>query len=1020
MAKRKGKPPGKAPRAKSRRELEADAVSRSGVSTPGKITHTDGNVDPPTSTPGGAPSLHMEEVPLPEFPIVGVGASAGGLEAFTQLVRALPPDFNIPIVLVQHLSPGHESLIPNLLHGTTHLRAVQAAEGMELERATIYVSPPNHSMEIEGGRLRLRPRPTERVPFNPIDSFFRSLAAYGRQRAIGVVLSGSASDGSAGIGQIKTLGGITLAQKPETAKHDGMPRAAIATGAVDRVLSPGEIASELGLLSGHPYLALDPRAAVEEASALRDDQLSPLLTLLRRVAGVDFSQYKTATIKRRLQRRMALNRVTELDQYLSLVKSRPEEIRELYQDILIHVTQFFREPESFASLRHAVFPAILSRKRRDGESIRVWVAGCSTGEEAYSVAIELLEFIGDDAGSVPIQIFATDLSEAAVDKARAGVFASSISQDVSRDRLRRFFTHANDSYRVNKSVRDLCIFARQDLTRDPPFSRLDLIVCRNVLIYMAVPLQRRVLSIFHYALKPQGYLMLGSAETAAIQSDLFSVADKRHRLYSKKATEPNAWLDLPRNAAEREPSRPRRIYREPTFEGGVHGEADRILLDRYAPASILVDADFQILHTRRDAAKYLTVAPGEPTFNILKMLREGLVFPVREAVQQAKTQNERVRKERVRVQLGRDRREVNLEVLPLTVLNVPAQHFLLIFEEAQGGEKGARTGRKESVPGVRPKSRVAELEQELSASREYLQSTIQDLEAANEELQSANEEILSSNEELQSTNEELDTAKEELQSANEELNTINEELHARNEELARVNSDLVNFIGNVDVAIVIIARDLRVRRFTPMAEKMLNLIPADVGRPIRQVKPNFELPELEDLIVQSIESLEPREREVSDRDGRRYLLRIQPYKDIENRIDGAVLVVVDIESSLRHETATGHFLKAILDRIRDPIAVVNARLQLRWANESFAKLAGGGAAAEGTPIADVLRDGWNQSEVLAAIRSSDGNQGAPAASSLVHLERGEMTFAYRLWTERILFDAGPLTLLRFERVESSA
>jgi two-component system CheB/CheR fusion protein len=1020
MAKRKAKPPGKAPRAKSRRELDPDGVSQSSDATPERIAKTDGKGDPSVPSPGSIPSSQVEETPLPDFPIVGVGASAGGLEAFSQLVRSLPGDFNMPIVLVQHLSPGHESLIPNLIQGTTHLRAVQAAEGMDIERATIYVSPPNHSMEIEGGKLRLRPRPTERVPFNPIDSFFRSLASYGRQRAIGVILSGSASDGSAGILQIKTLGGITFAQKPETAKHDGMPRAAIATGAVDMVLSPSEISGELGLLSGHPYLALAQREAVGEGSALQDEQLSPILTILKRVTGVDFSQYKTATIKRRLQRRMALNRVTELDQYVSLVKSRPDEIRELYQDILIHVTQFFREPESFETLRHVVFPAIAAKKRADGESIRIWIAGCSTGEEAYSIAIELLEFLGDSTGSMSIQVFATDLSEAAVEKARIGAYPTSISIDVSRDRLRRFFTHQDDSYRINKSVRDLCIFARQNLTRDPPFSRMDLIVCRNVLIYMAIPLQRRVLSIFHYALKPQGYLMLGSAETAAMQGDLFSVADKRHRLYTKKATGPNAWLDLPRSASERVASRPRRGHREPTFEGGVHGEANRILLERYAPASILVDADFQILHTRGDAGLYLSVAPGEPTFNVLKMLREGLMFPVREAIQQAKTRNERVRKERVRVQLGRDRRELNLEVLPLAVLNVPAQHFLLIFEEAQGGEKGGRTGRKESVPAVRAKSRVAELEQELSASREYLQSTIQDLEAANEELQSANEEILSSNEELQSTNEELDTAKEELQSANEELNTINEELHARNEELARVNSDLMNFIGNVDVAIVIIARDLRVRRFTPMAEKMLNLIPADVGRPIRQVKPNFELPELEDLIVQSIESLEPREREVSDRDGRRYLLRIQPYKDIENRIDGAVLVVVDIESSLRHETATGHFLKAILDRIRDPIAVVNARLQLRLANESFAKLAGGGVAAEGTPIADVLRDGWNQSEVLAAIRSSDGNPGDPAASSLVHLERGEKRFAYRLWTERILFDAGPLTLLRFERVESSA
>jgi two-component system CheB/CheR fusion protein len=445
----------------------------------------------------------------------------------------------------------------------------------------------------------------------------------------------------------------------------------------------------------------------------------------------------------------------------------------------------------------------------------------------------------------------------------------------------------------------------------------------------------------------------------------------------------------------------------------------RILLDRYAPASVLVDADFQILHTRGDTGQYLSVAPGEPTFNLLKMLHEGLVFPVREAIQQAKTRNEKVRKEGIPVQHGKDRREVNLEVLPLTLLGVAAQHFLLIFEAARHGEKRGRPARKGSLPARRAKSRVDELEQELSASREYLQSTIQDLEASNEELQSANEEILSSNEELQSTNEELDTAKEELQSTNEELNTINEELHARNEELARVNSDLVNFLANVDVAITIISRDLRVRRFTPLAENILNLIPGDIGRPIRQVKPNFELPELEDLIVQTVESLEQKEREVTDREGRRYLLRIQPYKDIENRIDGAVLAIVDIESSLRHESAARHFLKAILDRVPQPIALVNSRLQLQFANQSFGQLAGP-PALEGTPIADVLRDGWNPPEVVAAIRAAaDASEPGPA-SALVHLARGESTEAFRLWTESVPFDSGPMTLLRFEHVETSA
>ncbi|HJS73875.1 MAG TPA: CheR family methyltransferase, partial [Vicinamibacteria bacterium] len=526
------------------------------------------------------------EEDVPDFTVVGVGASAGGLEAFSQFTRALPKEWTMPIVLVQHLSPEHESLIPSLIQGTTHLKAVQATEGMSIAPATIHVIPPNRSMEIDGGLLKLHPRPTGRAAFNPIDVFFRSLAHYARHRSIGIVLSGTASDGALGLAEIKSQGGITIAQKPETAKHDGMPRAAIATGSVDMVLSPLEMANELAVFDRHPYLAFESPSAQSEGE-ISDEALPPILNILKKNTGVDFSQYKTATIKRRLQRRMLIHRLTKVDAYLAMIREKPEEAHRLYQDILIHVTRFFREPESFVVLQTQVFPEIFKDRKQD-DAVRIWVPGCSTGEEAYSVAIVLLEYLGEDAGNVPIQVFATDVSEGSVEQARAGVYAEAIANDVSKEHLRRYFTHQNDKYRVQNSVRDLCIFARQDLTRDPPFSKLDLIVCRNVLIYMGPSLQRRVLSVFQYALKSGGFMMLGSAETVGLHADFFSVVDKRYRLYTKKDTRPPAGPMFPIDYGGRiEPLRTNRGEGDSRAGRGIHAEATRLLLERYAPASIL-------------------------------------------------------------------------------------------------------------------------------------------------------------------------------------------------------------------------------------------------------------------------------------------------------------------------------------------------------------------------------------------------------------------------------------------------
>ena len=851
--------------------------------------------EPHRSVPDALPLSDGDVSPLPAFPVIGIGASAGGLDACSQLLAELPGDLDAALIVVMHLAPDHASVLPALLGGNSKLAVVHVADGLPIEANRVFVIPPNTSLGIENGALRLTPRPADRSQYKPVDFFFRSLAVYAQSRAIGVVLSGSDADGAVGLREIKGSGGITIAQDPDTAKYDGMPRSAIQTGMVDLVLPPHQIARELVRIARHPFVAPTKQATPGEKPASSDEQLQEIFLMLRNATGVDFSHYKPATISRRLRGRMVLHKIDSLEHYVKFLHRDAAEVRALYQDLLIHVTRFFRDAESFEVLSSKVFPKIAA-ERGPNQAIRIWVPGCSTGEEAYSVAIALLEFLGNQAGGVPVQIFATDVSETAIDQARSGTYPESIATDVSPERLRRFFTKAESTYRINKTVRDMCIFARQDLTRDPPFSKVDLILCRNVLIYLGPNLQRRLIGVFHYALKPNGFLILGAAETIGPNIDLFSIADKRHRVYTKKAGAERPDLHFPHvNYAAERAEAGRKISVDVRTVGNVQNEANRLLIARYAPAGVIVNSDLQIIQFRGQTGPYLEPAPGEASLNLLKMAREDLLHALRTAVHEVRRRNRPVRKEGLRVAYNDNAKEINLEVIPLSSAG-EAQHLLVLFEEALPPAKREPAPRAVKVKRMGPDSdHIRRLQEELAASREYLQSIIQDLEAANEELQSANEEVLSANEELQSTNEELDTAKEELQSTNEELNTVNEELQARNEELSRANSDLLNLLGSVQIAIVIIASDLRIRRFTPMAERVLNLIPTDVGRPISDIKPNIDCPDLEQLITESIESVATKELEVRDHHGNRFSLRIRPYKNVDNRIDGAVLALFEVD-----------------------------------------------------------------------------------------------------------------------------
>ena len=866
--------------------------------------------------------------------IVGVGASAGGLEAYTQLLRALPPDSGLAVVLVQHLSPTEESSLAALLASHTTMPVVEVTNGVHVEANKVYVIPPNARMQMTGDRLVLSPRPTDRTQHTPIDTFFTSLAAAADARAIAVVLSGTASDGALGVREVKAAGGITFAQTPGSAKYDSMPRAAIGTGMVDVVMTPEEIGAELGRIARHPYVPSVLR--FRDALEIREDQLQRIFELLRASSNVDFRHYKTPTVYRRLMRRMALHRITDVDGYIKLLQANPVEVRALFEDLLIHVTRFFREPESFDALITEVLPHLV-QDRGAHQPLRVWVCGCATGEEAYSVAIVLLEFLEKNALDLRVQIFATDVSETAIDHARAGIYSSSIAADVGHERLRRFFVRTDGSYRVNKLIRDMCVFARQDITRDPPFSRIDLVMCRNVLIYMDAVLQRKLITLFHYALRPDGYLVLGQAETVGSQAALFALSDKKHRIHVKKNTAAAA-RELSAIPVDHPALVPRRRPLATTgVESTLHAEVNRLILDRYAPAGVVVDSDLQILQFRGQTGPFLEPAPGEASLSLLKMVREGLLHPLRTAVEGARKSLAPVRKTGLRVRTDQGWQQVAIEVIPL---NLARQHFVVMFERAGSPEADAAPPAKPGR-GRKEGGTTAMLRRELAASRQYLQSIIQELEAANEELQSANEEILSSNEELQSTNEELDTAKEELQSTNEELNTLNDELQSRNDEMSRINSDLINLVGSVQIAIVIVNGDLRIKRFTPMAEKVMNLIPSDLDRSIGHINPNLDCPNLEALVRECVETVTPIEREVRDRQGKWYSLRVRPYKNTDNKIDGAVIALLDIDilkrSEQRAQNAQAH-AETIVRYATEPVALLDNALHVQLSNSAFADL----------------------------------------------------------------------------------
>ncbi|MGQ0618516.1 MAG: chemotaxis protein CheB [Panacagrimonas sp.] len=865
------------------------------------------------------------------FAIVGVGASAGGLEAFTELLKALPADTGMAFVLIQHLAPSHPSALAEILARTTTMPVREMKEDQRQVQANhVYVIPPGRCMGIAGGWLQLTPR-EEIGQHRVIDHFFRALAEDRRHRAIGVVLSGTATDGTLGLEAIKAAGGVSFAQD-DSARHDGMPHSAIASGCVDFVLSPTLIAREIARIGLHGYTAAAERTE-------RPSDLDAVVQVLRESSGVDFSHYKLNTFSRRVHRRMLLQRMQSLGEYLSLLRRTPAEVDALYQDVLIGVTGFFRNPEAFDALKTQIFPRLIQQHRTRRDPVRMWTLGCSTGQEAYSLAMAFSEVAHSLGDTVHLQIFATDLNAVGIEKARAGTYSKVEIEDVSAERLRRFFVEAEGSYRIAKSIRELCIFSRHDVLSDPPFSRMDLISCRNLLIYLEPVLQQKILPALHYALNGGGCLWLGGSESAGSSRELFETEDSRNKIYLKKSPAgapppiPPKTFPALRSAVRRAAFAP--VLSRPDGGADLQREADRVLSSRFAPPAVLVSAQLDIVQCRGDVSPYLGLAPGKASLNLLKMLRGNLLIAVHAAILRCGREQTAIREAGIDFRSSDMTHALNLEVIPIPQHGGGEGGFLILFETVTE-PRVARTIASE------PQAADAEtkgLAQELLSTRDYLQSVIDQheaagerLQSAHEELQSAHEELQSANEELQSTNEELETSKEEIQSSSEELATVNDELNHRNLDLNRLNNDLVNLLDGVQMPVVILGPDLRVRRFTAAAASLLRLMPGDIGRPLAEIRIQLDpVADLQTLLDEALATDSEREREVRDSQGRWYSLRLRPYKTLDDRIDGVLLLLVDIDVLKRaHE-----YTLSIVATVREPLLVLDDALCVQTASRAF-------------------------------------------------------------------------------------
>jgi two-component system CheB/CheR fusion protein len=815
---------------------------------------------------------------MAEFPIVGIGSSAGGLEALQTLFRGMPADSGFAFVVAALLDPTHESHLTELLSRCTGMPVVQIERAVRLESDHVYVVAPDQELTIRHGVVHASKPSAPRGHRHPVDAFFRSLAEDQAERAIAIVLSGTGTNGSLGLRFIKAEGGIAIAQTPESAGFEGMPRAAIGTGIVDLVLPPDRMPEALVSLARQPYVR-EPDKPIEEATP--DDQLKALLTIVRARTRQDFSGYRKRTLLRRIYRRMGLHQIDSLSSYAERLRTDPGEVKALAADLTINVTGFFREPQAWHTLAAKVIGPLV-RERPADSTIRVWVPGCSTGEEAYSIAMLIAEQAQAMHKSFEVKLFATDVAAGVLPAARSGIFPGSIAADIGEERLKRFFEVADDTCAVDKSLREMITFAPQNLLQDPPFSRLDLISCRNLLIYLEPEFQKRVLRLFHFALREGGHLFLGSAETVAGQEDLFHAVSKKWRIYRRVGSTRHDVVNFPLIGSDNPTPNGKQGANAAPDAGRLMGEA---LLERYAPATALIDPGCRVLYLRGPTEDYLRHPSGEPSCNLLAMAREGLQAPLRRAVRQALDQSQEVVSQ-ARVRRSKHLHPVQVVVTPLrTAAGSPGRLLVGFFERDVAAD--AAPAAPEEVSGE------GQLQAELDTAREDLRLSIEQVEAQNEELKPSNE-IRAINEELQASNEQLETSKEELQSLTEELNTVNNQLQAKVTELERRTDDLNNLLNSTEVATLFLDRALCIRWFTPSMKALLELLPTDIGRPMSHLAQRFSGGNLLEDARQVLERLLPSTAEVVDDLGRWYIRRILPYRTGSDRIEGVVVTFAEI------------------------------------------------------------------------------------------------------------------------------
>lgn len=872
------------------------------------------------------------------FHIVGIGGSAGSLEAFEEFFRNMPADTGMAFVLVSHLDPTHKALLAELLQRVTAMKVIQVIDGMKVQPNSVYVIPPNRDMSIMHGTLQLLEPSMPRGFRMPIDFFFRHLADDQRELSIGIILSGMGTDGTLGIKAIKEKLGLVMVQDISSAKYDGMPQSAINTGLADFVAPVNEMPARL-----QSYANLSPKLIREQPALEKktSSALNKIFALLRAQTGNDFSLYKKSTVSRRIERRINIHQLSNINQYVRYLSENSHEVDLLFKELLIGVTNFFREPDSFEALKDKI-KSLLLNSGKGTDTIRVWVVGCSTGEEAYSIAMVFRECLDERKmkGNFKIQIYATDIDKESIDIARRGTYPLNIAQDVSLERLQRFFIKEDSIYRIRSEIRETIVFAEQNVLTDPPFTRLDLLSCRNLLIYLSPETQKKLMQLFHYTLNPGGLLALGSSESIGGSIDLFSPLDNKWKLFERRddLAAHSSLVDFPTTPLPYEKQMHEVETGQKGSRVGIIEIAQTIILQTIAPPVVLINDQGDILYLTRQTGKYLEPPVGKANMNIYAMAREGMRGELGIAIRRAKTEKRKITIEGLKITTNGAEQTINLTVTPLDEPDVMRGLMMVLFEDVAAPSEVAGPVSGKSRSNSRLKVINQEIEKELQDTKERLQTVLEEMETSQEELKSANEELQSTNEEMQSTNEEMVTSKEELHSLNEELTTLNTELQSKNEELSEINNDMKNLLNSTQVPTLFLDNNLKIKRFTPYATKIISLIPSDIGRPITDIVFDLKYDGLAKDVNEVLKTLVFKEIQVQTKTGSWYLMRIVPYRTTDNIIDGVVITFSDITDlkTMRESMAErAEYAEGIISTIRESLVVLNSDLKIVSANPSF-------------------------------------------------------------------------------------